>query len=117
MTAGALAIELHAQGGDINLVMDGWTKLSDEKGYPKTEEGMRRYLIRIKDGQGKLPKRKEAKESKPATPPPPEEFIKWWKQHPEGQEDGPQARVAFSCQRYRDEWNEHQASKANDAPF
>jgi hypothetical protein len=117
MTAGALVIELHTQEGDTNLILDGWIKLSDEKGYPKTEEGLRRYLSRIKGGQIKLPTRKGASERTSATPAPPEEFIQWWKQHPEGKEDGPQARVAFSCQRYRDEWNKHKASEANDAPF
>jgi hypothetical protein len=119
MTAGALVIELHKQGGDTNLILDGWIKLSDEKGYPKTEEGLRRYLSRIKSGQGNLPKRKLEDERKRVTNPVPEEFIKWWEQHPEGKKDagGPQARVAFDCQRYRDEWNKHKASEANDAPF
>jgi hypothetical protein len=115
MSAGALLIELHKQGGDTNLILDGWIKLSDEKGYPITEEGLRRYLSRIQSGQCKLPKRKEAKETRAATNPPPEEFIAWWKEHPEGKEDGPLARVAFNCQRYRDEWKKHKAG-ACDAP-
>jgi hypothetical protein len=123
MTAGALVIELHTREGDTNLMLDGWIKLSDEKGYPKTEEGLRRYLSRIKSGQGNLPKRKEAKENRAATTPPPEEFIEWWKEHPEGNEDGPQARVAFNCQRYRDEWKQSSGDSASaamephDVPF
>jgi hypothetical protein len=115
VTAGALVIELHTQEGDTNLMLDGWTKLSDEKGYPKTEEGLRRYLTRIKDGKIKLPTRKGANKITSATTPPPEEFIQWWKEHSEGKEDGPQARVAFNCQRYRDEWKQSNSASASAA--
>jgi hypothetical protein len=124
MTAGALLIELHTQEGDTNLMLDGWIKLSDEKGYPKTEEGLRRYLSRIKSGQGKFPQRKGGDERKPATDPAPEEFISWWKEHPHGGDDGPSARVAFNCQTYRQAWQRHQAGAfaaqatgEHDTPF
>jgi hypothetical protein len=122
MTAGALIVQLHAQGVDINLMMDEWNKLSKEKNYPRNEEGFRRYLTRATSGQVKLTKRKDTKESNPPSDPPPEEFIKWWESHPEG--DNFAALVAWRCDRYRLEWKKDKAADCdavgltrNDAPF
>jgi hypothetical protein len=106
MSAFALMKELHAQRADFAALMDGWIKLSESKGWPQTEEGWRRYLLRMKEGES-FPRRDAARAAaSTAMPTPPDEFVAWWKTHPES--SGPSARVAYGCARYRYEWEELQ---------
>jgi hypothetical protein len=103
MNAFALMKELHAQRADLAALMDGWIKLSESKGWPQTEEGWRRYLVRIKESDS-FPKRGTARgQSYSATPEPPDDFVSWWKAHEDGA-GGANARVAYNCARYRYEW-------------
>lgn len=96
-------VDLAGRGADITAMMNGWIKLSEDKGWPRNEEGLRRYLSRSLEG-GTFPKsKKEAGKSWSPMRQPPPEFVAWWERHLEAQ-GGPPARVAYNCKSYHDQW-------------
>jgi hypothetical protein len=102
-SAFALMLELHADDADITAMLYAWIELSKAKGWPKTEEGWRRYLSRLKQ-EGNFPKTKSASDkSAKASKPLPESFVAWWTTQLESG-DGLSARVAYNCERYRSAW-------------
>ena len=52
MNAFSLQMSLVDQGADITPMMKGWMDLSDGKGWPKNEEGWKRYLSRLTESGG-----------------------------------------------------------------
>ena len=97
------------QGADFTPMFKEWMRLSDEKGYPKNDEGWRRYLLRLTDSGG-FPRVRTAASSKSKTsdPLPPEDFVEWWKHHLEsGYTDGKfdvEPRAAYRAERYVSQW-------------
>ena len=109
MNAFSLQMSLVDQGADITPIMKGWMDLSDGKGWPKNEEGWKRYLSRLSDS-GAFPKVRSAASGrgKDSSPPPPDDFVEWWKHHLEsGHTDGKfdvEPRLAYRAERYVSEW-------------
>jgi hypothetical protein len=105
MNTFSLQMSLVDQGADITPMMKAWMDLSDGKGWPKNEEGWRRYQSRLVESGG-FPKVRSVASGRSgdSSSPPPDEFVAWWSQHSESIE-GPAARVAWSCLRYRAEWD------------
>ncbi len=114
-TAHSLMMHLHGRGADTTAMLDGWIKLSEAKGWPTTEEGWSRYLGRANESETFPKRKKESGKVWDATPQPPADFVAWWSQHTES-EGGPPARVAFSCQMYRNEWMEWKAAQSQIQP-
>jgi hypothetical protein len=104
-------VDLAGRGADITAMLNGWIKLSEDKGWPRNEEGWRRYLSRNLEG-GTFPrvKKETGKSCSPMTQTPPE-FVAWWQGHPDSG-GGPSARVAYSCAIYHSEWK-----AANNPPM
>lgn len=105
MNAFALQMSLVGEGADITPMMKAWMDLSDGKGWPKNEEGWKRYLLRLAEAGG-FPRVTAAAsgKSRDSSPPPPDEFVAWWSHHSDSIE-GPSARVAWNCLHYRTEWD------------
>ena len=105
MNAFSLQMSLVDQGADITPMMKGWMDLSDGKGWPKNEEGWKRYLSRLTESGG-FPKIRNKSSSKGGKQnPPPDEFVKWWAHHPESDlNGGPVALVSWNCKIYHTEW-------------
>lgn len=101
----SLMMDLVQRDADVTAMFKAWMDLSDAKGWPKTEEGWRRYLSRMASGDS-FPTVAAKRVVTSKEPPPPEEFSEWWKNHPEGGLDGPILKVAWSCERYRKQWTE-----------
>lgn len=105
MNAFSLQMSLVEQGADITLMMKAWMELSDGKGWPKNEEGWKRYLSRLSDSGGfpRIRNMSDKKNDKQHLPP--DEFVKWWAHHPESDlNGGPIAVVAWNSKIYNDEW-------------
>ena len=115
MSAFDLVLKFHAENADINALLDKWLQLSDQKQWPKTEEGLGRFLSRLEQTGGEIPRR-PCKLSSPKTIVP-AAFVSFWKEHSESGycEDVDQYTVppivAWRCLRYQKEWEI--ASKAS----
>jgi len=121
---GALVIRAADWDLDLNALLDGWKKLSEDKGWPKNPEGLRRYLARI--GQNG-PKRKMPTEPPHVREVVPDGFVEWFKTHkessfmPEGtrlengtvletEDWGLKPDLAWKCARYQREWHAAQSA-------
>jgi hypothetical protein len=120
MSAFTLIRKFHAERADINALLDEWIELSKTKGWPTTEEGLRRYLVRLQDNGGNYPPRRPSKSDLQKTLVPPA-FVEWWKTRSEAgwHDDGSDEwcippLTAWRCLRYREQW-EHQGKELKAA--
>jgi hypothetical protein len=84
-SAFSLTLELLAGNADITAMLHTWIKLSELKGWPKNEEGWRRYLNRLNQ-EGNFPTTKPASDKVASkSEPVPDLFMEWWKTQFESQ--------------------------------
>ena len=108
MSAFSILQKFHAESADLNTIMDEWMAVSKAKGWPTTEEGLRRYLARLEENGGNIPRR-QIKVAPTQTIIPPA-FTQWWENHPEaGFVNGSWTITplnAWRCARYREQWEQ-----------
>jgi hypothetical protein len=110
MNAFSLQMSLVEQGADITSMMKAWMDLSDGKGWPKNEEGWKRYLSRLAQS-GAFPRVRAAAHRRSRDFPPPDEFVDWWSKHPDSLGETP-ASVAWTCQHYQAQWKSVKSGSA-----
>ena len=57
MSAFSILQKFHAESADLNTIMDEWMAVSKAKGWPTTEEGLRRSLALLEENGGNIPRR------------------------------------------------------------
>jgi len=111
MNAVPLMMEIVQQGGDLSATMREWMDKSEKSGWPKTDVGWHRWVVRkLEVGDfPKLPLPKSNRQEANASPPP-EGFADWFKSNPEALDAHGKLiltiRQAWMTQRYRSQWEE-----------
>jgi hypothetical protein len=101
-----LMMDIVKQGGDLSATMRQWMDKSDKAGWPKTDVGWHRWLVR-KLEVGDFPKMRGSlsKQSNNISSLPPEGFGEWFMSNPEARDaDGKlilPLQQAWNTQRYR----------------
>jgi len=114
MNAFSLIQKFHAQRADLNVIMDEWLEVSKAKGWPATEEGLRRYLVRLEElgDDGKIPRRSSKAPYQKTTLPP--GFPEWWNKHPHSSTIS--VHLAYQCASYFDQWKGNPAYDPKSFP-
>jgi hypothetical protein len=108
MSAFSLLQKFHADRADLNAIMDAWIEVSTEKGWPLTEEGVRRYLARLQEFGSKIPRRASKTPAQKTMLP--VGFAEWWDKHPHSGTIS--VHVACQCASYVNEWEGKPAYEA-----